>query len=131
MDLTALKAELDNDPMAVGYSSMSDVDVAESLSKPDREADITHLESGILAACLDPDDVQAASGSDRAYLQMVISAGAIPLTSNLKKSLKDVLGSESATTRNLKQYMKRKASRSDELGLGHVTPSDVANARRL
>jgi hypothetical protein len=131
LNLAALKAELDNDPEGIGYAGMSDVDVSEALNTRNRESDADTLQAGDLVAALHPKDVQAASSADRAYLQIVASAGTVPLTPTLKQGLKTVLGAQSDTLKELTRHMRQAASRAKELGLGRVTPSDVADARRL
>jgi len=55
----------------------------------------------------------------------------LPLTVTVKQELGAIFPAGSQTRTNLIALLKRDGSRADELGLGHVTPSHVADARRL
>lgn len=131
MDLAALKSELDNDPEAIGYSAMSDVEAAEALNARDREADADTLQAGDLVASLGPDDWVELAAEQKQYLQLLVTAGSCPLTAVVKSTLAGMFPAQSQTRRNLLRIMRQEASRAKQLSLGRVTPSDVADARRL
>jgi hypothetical protein len=73
----------------------------------------------------------ALPAADKQYVQLVCQAQTMPLTAALKAELGSVFPAGSATRANLLALLKRPGSRAEELGLGFVSPSNVADARRL
>jgi hypothetical protein len=132
MNLTALKTELTDDPLARGYAGMNDEQSAVSLNTADRQPNRESLTGGMFAASVVRTEVAAlASADDKDYVWALMSAGDMPLTANLTSELKGIFGAGTATRANLIALLKRPGSRAEELGLGFVTPSHVADARRL
>lgn len=131
MDLVALKTELDTDPLGRGYSAMTDEQAADSLNAPVRDVDRVEFSGGMLAACITPADWTALSNGGKEAVKLYCAAGPMPMTSNLKAVLAGLFGAGTQTRTNLIALMKRGGSRAEELGLGRVTPSNVADARRL
>lgn len=132
MNLADLKSEIENDPLDRGYAGMSDVEVADSLNERTREADADALHGGDLVAALDQAEWEQLGSGQKQYLQLIVSAGSSPLTAAIRNSLREMFPTQSQTRRNLLRLMRQEASRGMELGLGrNITPSDVANARRL
>lgn len=131
MDLAALKTEMTTDPLARGYAAMGDVALSESLNAIDRQPDRESLSSGLLVSCLDKAEFTALVAADKAYLNLFITASEVPMTTDVRQALRTMFPVGSKTRTNINQATKRPGSRADELGLGHVTPSDIADARRL
>ena len=133
MDLQALKSELTADPLGRGYSGMSDEAAAESLNTRDREQDRDAISGGDVAACVTLADFTASgiTNVQRQWLQLLSSASSLTATAHLKASLRALFPQGSDTRSNLVALLKRTGSRAEELGLGNVTPSHVADARRL
>lgn len=131
VNLQALKEELDSDPLGRGYSGMSDVAAADSLNTPDRQPDRETLDAGLFVSCLDVSEYVARTTAQREYVQMVVAAGSVPLTANVKTEIGSLFPAGSATRTNILAALKRTGSRAEELGLGRVTPSHIADARRL
>jgi hypothetical protein len=132
MDLTALKTELTDDPLARGYAGMNDEQSAVSLNIADRQPNRESLTGGMIAASVVRAELAALlSIDDKNYVLGLMSAGDMPLTANLKAELGGIFGVGTATRANLIALLKRPGSRAEELGLGFVTPSHVADARRL
>lgn len=141
MNLATLKAELTNDPIARGYAAMTrptdggpqpdDEAIAKSLNTADRNVDVSIIDGGMLVASVVRSEFASLSAADKQYVQLVAMASQIPLTSTVKTELGAVFGAGTATRANMLALMKKTGTRGEELGLGFVTPSDVANARRL
>lgn len=131
MDLVTLKAELTNDPLTRGYSSMSDEQAANRLNVADRQPNRETLDAGSLVASIVRSEYAVLAANDKDYLRLIAMAQTMPLTATLKTELGGIFPVGSQTRANLVVLLKRTGSRADELGLGNVTPSNVADARRL
>lgn len=131
MDLVALKAELTTDPLSRGYAAMSDEQAATNLNTPNRNPNRETLDSGLLIASIVRSEYVALTANEKDYVRLIAMAQSLPLTQNLKSELGAVFGANTQTRANLLALMVRPGSRAEELGLGAVTPSDVADARRL
>lgn len=131
MDLQSLKDELTNDPLTRGYVALSDEEAADRLNVPDREPDRDTLDSGLLVAAIVRAEYDALTAPAKDYLRLIGMAQTLPLTATLKTQLGAIFGAGTATRANLLSLLKRPGSRAEELGLGRVTPSNVAAAKRL
>lgn len=129
MDLAALKTELTTDPEGLGYTGHDEHD-AGLLNAPTRTPDRESIDSGLLVACISPTDFAALTANQKQYLGLFTNAGSVPLTAAVKQNLAGMFDAGSATRQALVAAMKRTGSRAEELGLGQVTTSIVANARR-
>lgn len=130
MNLTALKSEITTDPLARGYSGLTDEQIASSLNAPNRTADRDTLTGGMVMASIVRSEFAALAANDKQYIQLLASCGELPITAQLKTEFGAVFGAGTTTRANLVALLKRAGSRAEELGLGYVTPSDVANAKR-
>lgn len=131
MNLVALAAELTTDPLARGYSAMSDEQAANSLNAQNRLPDKTELAAGDIVAALVRAEYDALSAAGKAFLGVVLSAPSIPITAIFRTNMAALFAAGTGTRANLVATLQRSGSRADELLLGFVTPSDVADARRL
>jgi hypothetical protein len=132
MDLVALKTELTNDPAAIGYAAANGdhVALAKLVNKPGRSIDSESLSSGVLVSCLDKAEFTALTAPDKAYLTLFVTAGEVPMTQEVRQTLRALFPVGSKTRSNINQSTKRDASRAEELGFGRVTESDIADALR-
>ena len=132
MDLVALKAELVNDPLPRGYAVMSDESAANSLNTPNRTPNRESTDAGTILSAMVRSEFDALTTANKDYVRVVLStAGAIPLTATFRANLAAMFAAGTTTRTNFLALQSRPGSRAEELGLGFVTPSDVANARRL
>ena len=131
MDLQALKTELTTDPLARNYSAMADEAAANSLNVRDRQANRDTLDSGSLIAAIVRSEYGVLLAPDKDYLRLIALATSIPLTATVRNELAAMFPANSTTRANLIALLKQQASRGEELGIGFVTPSDVADARRI
>lgn len=131
MDLNVLKAELlAGHPTTGPYSSNNEV-AAEQLNVPNRQPNREDLNAGSLIASIVRSEYTALNAAEKDYLRLIAMAQTMPLTATLRNELDSIFPTTSATRANLRALLKRSGSRAEELGLGRVTASDVADARRL
>lgn len=132
MDLGQLKQEITTDPASLGYAGKDDEQIADLLNRPTRTAPRESVDGGTLAASIVFSEYAALTAPQRQYVDMVVTAGTLPWTANLKQQLGALFAAGTQTRQNLVALQTRTgASRGEELGLGRVTPSDVADAKRL
>ena len=132
MDLVALKTEITSDPAAIGYAAANgDHDaIAKLLNKPQRTSDAETINGGVLVSCLDKTEFTALTAADKAYLNLFVTAGDVPVTANARQALRSLFPAGTETRNRINTATRRAGSRAEELGLGRVTESDVADALR-
>lgn len=132
MDLVALKAEITSDPAAIGYAAVitDHLALAGILNRPQRTIDAETLSSGVLVSCIDRAEFAALSAADKAYLNLFVTAGDVPMSANVRQALRALFPANSETRTKINQATRRTGSRAEELGFGRVTESDVADALR-
>ncbi len=132
MDLNALKAELTAGHPTTGAYSFDDDVAARQLNEPNRSPNRETTDAGTLIAAIVRAEYDALSAANKTYLNAVLSvSGSIPLTATFKANLGGIFAAGTTTRANFLALQNRPGSRAEELGLGNVTASDVANARRL
>lgn len=130
--LAALDAELTAGHPTTGPYAADDEIAAGQLNAPNRQPNREATDAGTLVAAIVRAEYDALTTAQKDYLRLVISAGsAIPLTATLKTNLGALFPNPSGTRTNFLALQQRPGSRAEELGLGRVTESDVADARRL
>jgi hypothetical protein len=130
MDLVALKTEITTDPAGLGYDGKSHEDQAVLINKQQRTIDAEEISGGVLVSCLDKTEFTALSAADKAYLNLFVTAGNVPVTANVRQALRALFPADSETRRRINAATRRNGSRAEELGFGRVTESDVADALR-
>lgn len=132
--LAMLATELGADPAGLGLTAMSDEAAAWALNAPGRPvARITMTGAEILEA-LNPTELRALTAAQLNFVLLVTGAGgavAIGPNSVARAILMALFGAGTASRAKLAAASVQTGSRAEELGLGLVTPSDVADARRL
>jgi hypothetical protein len=129
-DLQRLKTELQTDPATVGYAALGqDYEaLARLINRQQRSIDRETLTSGMLVSCLDLVEFTALSAANKAWLNLFVQANEVPMTNDVRVSLRALFPAGSKTRQAINQATKRTGSRADELGLVGVTESDVAEA---
>ena len=132
MDLVALKTEITGDPAAIGYATANGDHeaIAKLLNKPQRTIDAETINGGVLVSCLDKTEFAALTAADKAYLNLFITAGDVPVSANARQALRSLFPAGTETRNRINAATRRKGSRAEELELGPVTESDVADALR-
>lgn len=131
MDLQALKTEITTDSLGRGYSNMTDEQVSDSLNKQDRQPNRETLDSGRFVGAIVAADYAGLTADQRDRVRLLATPSLLFITPHIRQELRDMFPANSATRTNLRAALMQTGSRADELGMGRVTPSDVANARRL
>lgn len=131
MDLAVLKAEVNGDPLGRGYAGMSDSRIADSLNAANRTKSKDVLSGDEVFGATNGVEFAALTAAKQ---QMWVSFCARPSISQIIQAnvdfVKFIFGNASATVVALQATRSIVGSRAEELGLGVVTPSDVANAKR-
>jgi len=131
MDLVALKTEITTDPAAIGYAGKSHEGIAALINRPQRTVSREQFSGADLASCLDPVEFAALTAGQRTWLQMLTTAnGMLTLYASLRQDIRAVLSTATKSLQKFNQTINRAGSRAEELGLGSVTTSDVADALR-
>lgn len=135
--LQVLADEINNDPLAFGYGTLKDSEIADKLNAlntgrtvpNDTEIPTWQIFSKFVAS----DYINALLDNRKAQiLSHVLSMGVVQAgDNNLRDALIEVFGVGSQTITNLIPLRTRTASRAEELGLPRMTPSDVANAKKV
>lgn len=127
MDLAKLKTEL----ALPAYAGLSDEAAADAMNRPDKQPDRDSVTSMELMGALDEGEYNSLVARSKTYWGLLLQAGGVAVTPIVKQQLAALFGQGTTTRANLLALLKRTGSRADELGLGRVTPSDVADAKRL
>lgn len=133
MDLAALKSELTNDPAGIGYAVViADHEaVSRLINRPQRTINREQFSGGDLASCLDPTEFAALTAVQRTWIQTLTGAnGPLTLFASLRQDIRAVLATATKSLAKFNQSINRTGSRAEELGLGRVTESDIADALR-
>jgi hypothetical protein len=131
MDLAALKTELTTDPVAIGYAGKSHEAMAVLINRPQRTVNREQFSGADLASCIDPVEFAALSAVQRTWIQTLTSAyGSLTLYASLRQDIRAVLATATTSLQKFNQTINRSGSRAEELGLGTVTTSDIADALR-
>lgn len=132
MDLNALKTELLAGHPGTGPYSADNEAAANQLNAPNRSPNRESTDAGTLIAAIVRAEYDALAAASKSYLNVVLSvAGPIPLTATFKQNLGAIFAAGTTSRANFLALQNRPGSRAEELGLGFVTASNVADARRL
>lgn len=146
MDYALLKGELTNDPLAVGYATMTDAEAANALNTPSRtivvetyanaKTVLSTLGAAAGAAFLDALEAAAATNSAVKWaMSFITSEAGINVGDAETRSMLVQLASsgvlDSGSVSIVKALAERQVSRAVELGLGEVTEGDVQFARSM
>lgn len=141
-DLLAIKAELTNDPLTLGLTTVPADDEANAnalnLVRVTIQVDRESIPVSEIAKAIDRDEYNAASAADRDYIKMVTSGGDVnPKSgSEVREGLLQIFGAGTESRASLNALLTESASRATQLfKLGTIstgeliTPSIVAQAR--
>lgn len=141
-DYLAIKAELTNDPLTLGLTTLPADDEANAnklnLVRSTIQVDRESIPVSEVVKAVDADEYIALSAAQRDYLTFVTQGGNVnPKTGNeVREALLQFFGGASETRASLLALVTESASRITQLYKagtlsyqGPVTPSDIANAR--
>jgi len=142
-DLDALKAELTNDPNALGLTVLPEDDAAnaEKLNevRSEQQIDREAISIAEIMVQIDRDEYAALAQPDRDWLNAVSVGGTLNPSAGgeVREGLLQLFGGQSETRTNLLAILTEDANRIEQLFKqgylevgGTVTPSDVAQARQ-
>ena len=127
MDLAKLKTEIAD----AKYSGMGDEQIADAINAATAQVDREVLTGGEIAACVVVSELLSLPAAVQQYVVGLFGAASIPLTTRFKQQIGGVFGAGTTTRANLIALNKRTGTRGEEIGLGRVTPSNVAEARKV
>lgn len=141
-DLLALKAELTNDPLTLGLTTLPADDEANAdklnLVRETLQIDREAVPISEIVKAIDRDEFNALSAGDRQWLSLITQAGSVNPQSGgeIREGLLQLFAAQTESRTNLTALLTEPANRIDHMfkaGLleagGTVTPSDVAQAR--
>ena len=135
-DLQPVRDELDADPDVRGYDAMSDATAADDINLKRVAMDAQSVPSFQIAPSIDLNEFLALTGAQRAWLALVLPAGSVTAIrkGEVKQGLLSLFPSGTQTQANLLALIGNgyQGARWEELEWSRaVTPSDIADARRL
>ena len=125
-----LKAELTNDPLARGYSSMTDADAAVSLNTANINRNRASMSALEISDNFDELEWNALAVADQDKILSILEQREIDPFGIWAKVFIAVFGA-STTITNLQAARVEAISRAEELGLRKVKPGHVTDAKRL
>lgn len=134
MDLVALKAELATPHPVTGAYSANDETAANQINAVNVNVPRTHLTSAEIFECLDLAEFTGLSTALKARVDRILSLGGdikASAPSKARDELLAIFGAGTATRAALAAATQQPGSRAQALGLEFVTPSHIADARRL
>lgn len=130
--LTALKSEITNDPIAIGYAGKDHETIAKLINNAARQVpDDGEKPTWKLFRCFEVSELTTAEADPIKFrrLQLLLGMPSInPDAARLRQHIVQVFGNPSTTLTRFDAWAKRSGTRAEELGLGRVTESDVADA---
>ncbi|MDJ0513074.1 MAG: hypothetical protein QNJ62_06490 [Methyloceanibacter sp.] len=131
-----LAAEVQNDPLKIGYDAMTDLQVADSLNAPIQE-DQPVVSSGDLISGIVRAEYDALLAENKDWLKIILGAGeqiSVASGSEVRSELMRMFGAASETRTNLMPLLSRDTTRAEQIGLdpnvwGPVTEEQVAKSR--
>ena len=135
MDIATLKSEIQNDPAAIGYVSMTNQQAVDALNAVNRQVAVSFLTGVQIGAQFDLTEFNAVTitNDQRTTLRLMWQLAALPTGSGtfFREYLLSIFPGGSVTRTNLLAAFTTLTSRAAELGLPPVGAHHVAVARAL
>lgn len=131
--IQAIKAELDADPLARGYSGMTDAEAASSMMDTiDRTVNREEISGDDAFGATDDNEFVGLSNIKKQLWLAFCARDAIdPFRAANVAFVRYIFGNTSDTVSNLQGVRTQTTNRAIELGLGRVRAGDIAQARAL
>jgi len=130
MTIAALKAEITTDPLARGYSGMTDQQVVDSLHVQDRSQNLASLTGDVMFQQTDATEFAALTDvKKQLWLAMCGRSDIDPFAAANVAFVQWVFGAGSTTITALSAARTIAVDRATELGLGLVRVGEVQQAR--
>ena len=132
-DLQILNAEITTDPLARGYSGMTDLQIANNLNAEYRTANRDTVSGAEIFNATDADEYGALTDDKKAAWDRLCAIGVVDTASGVAKAREaELFGGGSVTRANLQSLRQYSLSRAAELGINErVYASDVTEAKGL
>jgi hypothetical protein len=131
MDYQNLKTELVSDPLARGYSGMSNAQAATSLNTVNRSVHKTSMSGSEVLQSVVPSEYNALTAEKKDQFWGLVGIGVLDPWGKEADVMIDIFGAGSATITALAVARIQLVSRAVELGFGRVETGDVQCARAL
>lgn len=129
-NIDTIKTEIDTDPLARGYSGMTDQQVADDLNTVYRQRNRTSMSGREVADEIVDAEYDALSDAKKAQLLSLGASDSIDPFGFGANVIKDIFTAGSTTVSNLAAARVETISRAEELGIGTVKTGWVEEARR-
>lgn len=127
MSSQTLRDELADDPLARGYSTMTDSEVAADLNTTYRTRNVESVSGGEIFRITDHSEYDAIS--EQLYWLSCSQVDPVDPFGVMYEEAINIFGSNSTTVANIEDFRVEDITRAEELGLGEVMAYDVAKAR--
>lgn len=128
--MTILSDELTNDPLARGYSGMTDQQAADSLNLTvDRDRNRTSMSGREVAAEVVDSEYDALTDIKKSQLLSLLASADLDPFGLAANVVKDIFGGGSSTITALLAVRVETVNRATELGLSFIWPGNVEQAR--
>jgi hypothetical protein len=132
MDYQVLQDEITNDPLARGYSGMTDSEVTDSLNTVNRTYTRDTVTGSEILNVTDDAEFAALTDVNKDRWMALCGIGSIDTSSGIAKALEaDIFGAGTTTRDNMVDLKNPDCSRATELGLPTVKVGDVEYVRSL
>lgn len=130
MQYPALKAEIDNDPLARNYAGMTDDQlVADSLNAVTDTRDRSVIPAHEVFEAMVPTDMAALTDEEKGRLRTLLAMGSVNIQGGNTRSMLGGIFGGTATAANLVALQSESVSRAANLGFPVITEADVARVR--
>jgi len=131
MNLWALRAELDDDPLGRGYSGMTDVEAAADLNTVYRSRDKASVSGSEILNGIVVSEWNALTDAQRQTVWDIVHLGEVNPFGIEATLMVNIFGAGSETISGLSSLRTEDISRAQELGLPQMKPGYVERARAL
>lgn len=132
MNYTKLREEIDTDPLARGYSGMTDLEVSDDINTVYREINREVMSASEIFNVIDETEWGALTSEEQRPIWDVLHMGdSINPFGNEAGIFVGVFGGGSQTIVDLNDARKKDVSRGVEIGVGAVRESDIEKAKAL
>lgn len=130
--IQTIKSEIDDDPLGRGYSTMSNIEVADSLNVENRSKNLTHITGDQLGDAVDETEYNALSADDQGAVRELWQVQQLNPFGFAAIVIKSIFPSPGTTLAALVSLRIKSISRGDEIGLKETVQADhITKARAL
>ena len=128
-EIQTLRTELQDDPLAKGYSAMTDEAVAIVMNGVTQSADKDTITAKEAQASVVGSEYLVLTDAQRDAWAAILSDDIDIKNTNIRNQIAEIWAAGTATRTNLVDLQTKSVSRAEELGIGTVKPGDVQIGR--